>query len=126
MINRGKRVNIMKKWFKWCLIGFGFGFLLLISPLTIAKSRKDDHDAYRSSRSGTHASSRTHESICLNRADTQTLQRIVHITPNRALEIISVREERPFSSVDELLRIKGIGPARLEAIKREGRANITN
>jgi DNA uptake protein ComE-like DNA-binding protein len=39
----------------------------------------------------------------------------------RALELISLR---PFSSLDDLARIKGIGPARIEDIKKQGLAYV--
>ena len=46
---------------------------------------------------------------------------IVHIGPARAAQIVSLR---PFSSVDDLIRVKGIGPQRLADIKAQGIACV--
>jgi DNA uptake protein ComE-like DNA-binding protein len=46
---------------------------------------------------------------------------IVHIGPARAAQIVSLR---PFSSVDDLIRVKGIGPQRLAGIKAQGIACV--
>ncbi len=60
-------------------------------------------------------------SININTASLQRLQEIVHIGEDRALEII---ERRPFNSLDELIQVRGIGNARLEAIRQEGKAYV--
>ena len=57
--------------------------------------------------------------ININTASSTELERIVHVGPARAQEIISLR---PFSSVDDLARVNGIGPARLADIKDQGLA----
>jgi len=49
------------------------------------------------------------------------LVEIVHLGEVRALELISLR---PFYSLDDLIRIKGIGDKALEDIKRQGLAWI--
>jgi competence protein ComEC len=54
--------------------------------------------------------------ININTASLEELQYIIYIGPERAGQIIRLR---PFDSVDDLVRIDGIGPARLEAIKRQ-------
>jgi len=59
--------------------------------------------------------------VNINTASLEELQEIVHIGPARAEEIIRLR---PFSSVDGLTRVTGIGPARLQDIKDEGRAYV--
>lgn len=59
--------------------------------------------------------------ININTASLQELQEIIHIGPARAEELINLR---PFNSVDDLKRIKGIGPARLDDIKAQGRACV--
>jgi len=61
------------------------------------------------------------ERININTASLEELQEIVHIGESRAQEII---EFRPFNSLDELDRISGIGPARLQDIKDEGIAHV--
>jgi len=54
--------------------------------------------------------------IDLNSASFETLQALPHIGPGRAQAII---ERRPWSTVDELQEIDGIGPQRLEEIQQE-------
>ncbi len=46
---------------------------------------------------------------------------IIHIGPVRAAEMIQIR---PFSSIEDLERIKGIGPSRLADIKQQGIACV--
>lgn len=59
--------------------------------------------------------------ININTADEQELQKIIHISSVRAREIISLR---PFSSLDELSRVSGIGPARIRDIREQGLAMV--
>lgn len=59
--------------------------------------------------------------VDLNTASLEELQRIVHIGPERALEIVRLR---PLSSVDDLVNVSGIGPARLADIKKQGLACV--
>ena len=59
--------------------------------------------------------------ININTASFEELQLIVHIGPERAQQII---ELRPFSSLDDLLRVDGIGPSRLQDIKEQGLACV--
>jgi hypothetical protein len=62
------------------------------------------------------------ECVNVNTASPQELQRIIHIGSDRAAEIIRLR---PFSSVDDLQRVTGIGPARLADIKAQGLACVS-
>jgi len=56
--------------------------------------------------------------IDINRADSAALQSLKGIGPKTANAIISYREQYgAFRSVEELLRVKGIGPKKLDAIK---------
>lgn len=59
--------------------------------------------------------------VNLNAASSEQLQRIVHIGPDRAAEIIRLR---PFRSIDDLTRVSGIGPSRLADIKAQGLACV--
>src|SRR3546814_1861992 len=57
--------------------------------------------------------------VNLNAADAETLSRELRgIGETKAKAIIAYREEHgPFISVDELLEVKGIGPAHLDKIR---------
>ena len=59
--------------------------------------------------------------ININTASLEELQQIIHIGPERAEELIS---KRPFSSLDGLTSINGIGAGRLKDIKNEGKAYV--
>lgn len=59
------------------------------------------------------------EKIDINTASLEELMKIVHIGEVRALELISLR---PFASVDDLTRVKGIGETRIKDIKKQGLA----
>lgn len=59
--------------------------------------------------------------VDINSAGFEQLQLIIHIGPDRAQQILDLR---PFSSVDAMDRISGIGPARLADIKAEGVACV--
>ena len=56
--------------------------------------------------------------IDINQADAAMLATLPGIGPKTAEKIDAYRQENgPFKSVDELLNVKGIGPAKLEKIK---------
>lgn len=57
--------------------------------------------------------------IDINTATEAEIQRIKHIGPERAKDLIQLR---PFSSAEDLGRIKGIGPARINDIISQGLA----
>lgn len=59
--------------------------------------------------------------VDINSAAFEELQLIIHIGPARAEEMLAIR---PFSSVDAMDRIDGIGPARLADIKAQGVACV--
>ena len=63
------------------------------------------------------------EKIDINTAPLQDLIKIVHIGETRAQELISLR---PFLSLDDLTRINGIGPSRLQDIKNQGLAWVSD
>jgi beta-lactamase superfamily II metal-dependent hydrolase len=62
--------------------------------------------------------------IDLNTASVIELQQIVHIGAVRAQEIVDLRRIQPFRSVNDLVRVNGIGPARLRDIIAEGKACV--
>jgi competence protein ComEC len=55
--------------------------------------------------------------VNINTAILEDLMKIIHISEARGKELISLR---PFNRIDDLTRINGIGPARLEDIKKQG------
>jgi len=63
----------------------------------------------------------TNHCLDINQASLEEVQSIIHIGPERAQTLIDLR---PFDSVDDLERIKGIGPARITDIKDEGLACV--
>lgn len=63
--------------------------------------------------------------IDVNHASASELERLPRVGPAMAQRII---EARPFSSIDDLLRVRGIGPSTLEALAPEvyvGSAGVT-
>lgn len=59
--------------------------------------------------------------IDINTATVEQLQEIIHIGAARANDLVNLR---PFTSIDDLGRISGIGPARIADIKSQGLACI--
>jgi competence protein ComEC len=59
--------------------------------------------------------------IDINTADLQSLIQIIHIGETTARAIIA---NRPFASIDDLARVRGIGPGRLADIKAQGLAGV--
>ena len=62
--------------------------------------------------------------VDVNTATADDLQRIIHIGPVRAQQIIGMRRTRPFRSVQELTRVRGIAEIRLRDIVRQGLACV--
>lgn len=67
---------------------------------------------------------RTVNCIDINTASRKELQRIIHIGPARADEIIRLRKIRLFTSLDDLSRVTGLGEKRIEDIKDQGIACV--
>jgi competence protein ComEA len=58
--------------------------------------------------------------VDLNRAGPEELESLPRIGPTLAGRIIEDRERRgPFASVEELARVRGIGPATIAALRSE-------
>lgn len=62
--------------------------------------------------------------VDLNSASREELQLVLHIGPIRAAQIIRLRKERPFTSLDDLARVSGLGKKRISGIKRQGLACV--
>ena len=61
------------------------------------------------------------ETVNINTASLEALQKIIHVGPAYAEQII---ELRPFSSINDLTRVRGIGDGRLRDIKEQGFAYV--
>ena len=56
--------------------------------------------------------------VDLNRATVEQLDALPGVGPSTAAAIVSYRDQHgPFGSVDDLLQVRGIGPAKLDAIR---------
>jgi competence protein ComEA len=55
--------------------------------------------------------------VDLNRASRQQLQTLPGIGPKMADAILAARAGKPFASVEDLRRVKGIGPKTLERLR---------
>lgn len=56
--------------------------------------------------------------IDVNRADVEALQGLPGVGPAIAARIVEERRVQPFASLDDLQRVKGIGPATVERLRR--------
>jgi competence protein ComEA len=57
------------------------------------------------------------EPIDINRATAEELQRLPRIGPAMAQRILEERQKAPFRSVEELRRVRGIGPKTLDGLR---------
>lgn len=55
--------------------------------------------------------------VDLNSAPVDSLELLDGIGPQLAARIVSYRVQRPFGSVEDLLKVNGIGPATLESLR---------
>jgi competence ComEA-like helix-hairpin-helix protein len=55
--------------------------------------------------------------IDVNRATAEELTRLPGIGPALALRIVEARDDRPFASVDDLRRVRGLGAGKLERLR---------
>lgn len=60
--------------------------------------------------------------VDLNRADLDALQQLPGVGPAIAGRILEARQEQLFTSVDDLTRVRGIGPATVERLRPLARA----
>ena len=65
---------------------------------------------------------RLRDCIDINTATLEQLQQIQHLGEERAAQVIQLRQQRPFASVEELTLVDGIGPACLRDIQEQGAA----
>ncbi len=101
-----------------------------IGPATVENFRRANFCIQKSSRTNDHPNRQTpvpsndptgNNCHNINTANTVVLQRVKGIGPAKAQTIIDYRNQfGPFQSVDELTRVKGIGPVTVENFRRGG------
>ncbi|ACB85687.1 stalk domain-containing protein [Natranaerobius thermophilus] len=64
------------------------------------------------------------ELININQAEKEELTQIINIDVDRAEQIVELRKERPFTSLDDLERVKGLAEVTIGEIKDEGIAYV--
>src|SRR5699024_3693749 len=90
-----------------------------ITPSSTGTSKKTDSNASNKSGKDSNTSDINGSCISINDASAEELQQIIHIGPVRAEDVIKAR---PFNSVSDLTKVKGIGPSRIDDIKNQGLA----
>ena len=85
-------------------------------PRSSADSEKEEKETVEESTPVTNSSC-----ININEASEADIQNIIHFGVERAALLI---KSRPYDSIDDLKRIKGIGPARIKDIKEQNIACI--
>lgn len=88
-----------------------------VSPTLLLSTIEIPPPSFSKTRAST-ASSHSDNRLDLNRADTEQLQELPGIGPALAWRIVEYREKKGgFGSVQELLRVSGIGPKKLARLK---------
>lgn len=68
----------------------------------------------------------TFKAMDLNQIDLDTLRVLKGVGPKTAAAIISYRQNRgPFRKIEDLLEVKGVGPARLKVLRRSLAVNVS-
>lgn len=86
-----------------------------ISPKSIPSKSKPKPQPKTDTKSKP-SKSDTENCVNINESSEENVQNIIHIGPERAKDLI---DGRPYDTVDDLNKIKGIGPARIQDIKAE-------
>ena len=95
-------------------------FLLLVLTGFFQSQHSDVTDGYRVETERTSTWKMEVHRININTADVQELQTLHGIGEVLAQRIVARRESvGPYRSVDELLEVKGIGPAKLEGLRSQ-------
>lgn len=84
-----------------------------ISP----KSKQDEPKKEEIVQSEAETNTAKDSCIDINEDSIDEIQKIIHIGPERAKDLIDLR---PYDSIDDLTSIKGVGPARIADIKDQG------
>lgn len=100
------------------IINFTYGFTESVDMTDIELSKTYDQDSYIFIPSLIDDKLIIAEKINVNHANFQTLLDIPGMTEDRAASLIVYRQDNGlFSSIDELINVKNIGPATLEKIR---------
>ena len=95
--------------FSWLMVLVGVVAFLVSSPV---------HAKSKGAKAATKAASKVSSPLNLNTATAKDLQVLPGIGPKIADRIVKYREKNgPFSSVDDLKAVKGIGDKKLEKIR---------
>lgn len=77
----------------------------------------DVTDRPRTPHKSSASSASVHVRVRINTASRAVLMRLPGVGPSTADKMIAERSIRPFQSVEDLTRVKGIGPKRLEKLR---------
>lgn len=100
----------------------GHSYNIDVERKTSTKSNADlGSDTNKNEATINETTSSPRERININTASLEELQEIIHIVQDYAEQIIDLR---PFQSIDELTKVKGIGKGRLKDIIEEGKAFV--
>ena len=86
---------LKKYWISMCVFGVMALFLCMANPVQ----------------------AQDQERININTAPVEVLQELKGIGPTIAARIVTYRQEHPFQSTEEIMEVKGIGPATFDDIK---------
>ncbi len=108
MNNEQDKKVIWKKWWFWLII-----FIIIVFLLIFALGKLTEYEQRDFVREQGCASWQ----VNINEASREALKEIIHIDEVRVEELINLR---PFHSVEDLIRVPGIGPVRIQEIIQEG------
>lgn len=89
----------------------------------VKQSRGRSNTTAKASSKGVTDVKSNNAAVNINTASESELDSLPGVGPAMAKRIVAERERSPFSSVDDLLRVKGIGPAKLAKLRSRVRVN---
>ena len=101
------------KRFSWFVVLLGALAMLVFSSSVYAKGKGSVGQAYSAVKSG-----KVSNPLNINTATAKELEVLPGVGPKIAERIVKYRKDNgPFSSVDDLTKVKGIGPKKLEKMR---------